>query len=123
MNTNNKNDDALRNLFHRLPEEELPVSFREKMMEKVMHEAIRIKKRNERLSLLALILACLFIVALAVLSIIYMKLPKIEFSMPELTSMPFYLYIGVLALILLGGDYLFRKRYMKKHRNDFPTIT
>jgi hypothetical protein len=106
--------DILKDLFNQMPrEEEPPVDFRQKVMERIYAEAIRIKKRNERLGLLSIIAASLFIIVLAVTSVVYLGLPKIEWA--SLPSIPFYLYIGVLALLLLFADYKLRKSYKKKH--------
>lgn len=123
MNTmNNKTDNnALNDLFRKLPEEELPPLFRENMMQKIMREAVRIKKRNERLALLAVIAASLVMVTLAVLAFIYMELPVLKFSfsishLSTLPSVPFYVYIGILSLLLLFGDYKIRKVYKGKNK-------
>ncbi len=115
MDANNKSDQ-LRNLFRKLPEESLPVDFRTKMMQQIMVEAQRVKKRNERLALMAIILASIAILGLCVGVLIYIGIPKISLSIPSVTSMSFYLYIGVLALLLLWGDYAMRKRYKEKHK-------
>jgi len=117
MNTNeNRSIDVLKPLFQRLPEEDLPSSFRENMMKKIMEEAVRTKKRNERLGLLAVILASVVVLALAVFVFIYMEIPQLEISLPKLTSISFYLYIGALSLLLLFGDYIMRKAYREKYK-------
>ena len=41
-------NDILKDLFSRMPEEELPASFRANAMRQIMAEAERIRKRNER---------------------------------------------------------------------------
>jgi len=66
--------------------------------------------------LLAVILASMAIIALAVVSFIYLEITQITFVFPKLTSLPFYLYIGILSLLLLFVDYKFRRAY-KKHHN------
>lgn len=108
--------DFLGNIFRQLPGESLPKDFRMHMMWKIEAEAARIRKRNERLGLLAVIIASLAIITLAVFAIIYLEIPKITISIPALSSLPFYFYIGGLVLLLLGGDYLMRKRYRQKHK-------
>ncbi|GHT30972.1 hypothetical protein AGMMS49574_11900 [Bacteroidia bacterium] len=114
MNTNE--NDWLKGLFSRLPGEEPSASFREDMMKRIMAEAIRIKKRNERLGWLSVILASLVIVGLAIASLIYTGIPKITIRIPDLTTLSFYLFIGSLALILLTLDHYFRQAYKKKHQ-------
>lgn len=121
MKNTDPKDDLLKSLFHRLPESDLPSAFRENMMQKIMKEAVRIKKRNERLTLFAIIIASLAMVSLAVLAFFYLEIPKvtISFSMPDLSglpSVPFYVYIGILSLVLLFGDYKMRKQYREKHK-------
>ena len=120
-----ENDDILKGLFSRLPKEELSAGFRETIMRQVMAEAVRRKKRNERFGLLMAILASTAIIALLVVSFIYLKIPafdrdllRIDWQVPDVLSMPFYLYIGFLCLILLGGDYLFRRVYKKHHGGE-----
>jgi hypothetical protein len=108
-----KEKDILKDLFDRTLREEAPVEFRQKVMQQIYTEAVRIKKRNERLGLLSIIAASLFIIVLAGTSIAYLGLPKIEWA--SLPSIPFYLYIGALTLLLLFADYKLRKSYKKKH--------
>lgn len=121
MNTYNKQTDPLNQLFRKLPEEQLPDSFRSHMMEQIIKESIKAKKRNERMSLLAAILASLVMIALGVISFIYMEIPKISiaFSKPDyssFSSFSLYIYIGILALLLLFADYKMRQAYKKKHK-------
>lgn len=118
MNTDHKQTDILNNLFRLVPEEELPASFRSNIMQQVMKEALRIKKRNERIGLAATILASLVMITLAVLSFIYMDLPEMEITIPHLSNVPFYLYIGFLALFLLGADYKFRQLFKRKQKKQ-----
>jgi hypothetical protein len=115
MNKEAEKKDSLKELFNRTPVEELPVDFREKVMQRIYTEAAKTKKRNERFGLLLVITASLFIIVLAVGSLIYLDLPKTEWLLRDLPSMPFYLYIGALALLLLLGDYKLRKSYGKRH--------
>ena len=110
---NKERENILKDLFDRMPREEAPVNFRQKVMQQICAEAVRIKKRNERFGLLSIIAASLLIIVMATASIIYLGLPKIEWT--SLPSIPFYLYIGALALLLLFGDYKLRKSYKKKH--------
>jgi hypothetical protein len=110
--------DQLKALFNQMPKEDLPPSFREKMMQKVLLEAVRIKKRNERIGFLLVVLASLFMVILAGLSFWHLDLPKAGLHIPELTTLPFYTYIGALVLLLLYADYKFRQLYRRKHQGE-----
>jgi hypothetical protein len=114
MNKEEEKEDILKGLFKQMPyQEELPAGFRQKIMQQVCAEAVRIKKRNERLGLLSIIAASLLIIVLAATSIVYLGLPRIDWA--SLPSIPFYLYIGSLTLLLLFVDYKLRKSYKKKH--------
>lgn len=117
MNTN-KEKDYLQGLFSQLPEAPLPTDFRLRIMEQIQEEAVRIKKRNERLSWAALIVASLTILTLGILAVIRLGLPKLSFtiSMEAIQTIPFYLYIAFLAFLLLSADHYFRKRYKEKHK-------
>lgn len=115
MNKDAEKKDLLKDLFNRMPQEELPVDFRKNVMQQVYAEAIKIKKRNERFGLLSIIIASIVILSLGVFSFIYFEIPKITLSLPDLSAVPFYLYIGALALLLLFFDYKFRRNYMKRH--------
>ena len=119
METNNKKqNDLLENLFRQMPEEPLPASFRSNVMQQILAEAVRIKKRNERLGLIAVIAASVIMLALAVVALLYLEIPKMTFRIPNLTSVPFYLYIGGLGLLLLWGDHIIRKKYKEKHKEQ-----
>ncbi len=107
-------NDILKDLFSRMPEEELPGSFRANVMQQILAEAERIHKRNERWGWIAVISASLLMVGLAVGAFFYMDMPKISVSLPHLSSLPFYVYIGILTFILLGADYKFRQIFKKK---------
>ena len=117
-----KNNDILKDLFSRMPEEELPASFRVNVMQKVMIEAERIRKRNERIEWFALIIASLFFIGLAIIAFSYLnisfELKWTSFSMPDLKLLPFYSLIGTTVLILLGIDHKFRQIYKKKHEKE-----
>lgn len=121
MNTEQDNKDLLQELFSQMEEEKLPDTFRADIMKQVLLETARIKKRNEFLGLLSIILASLAIVALAVFSFIYMGMttstfmPKVAMPKFDLTAVYFYSFIGILALLLLFMDYQFRRVFKKKH--------
>lgn len=94
MNTNKEQPDWLGDLFKRIPEEELPASFRSNVMRQIMLESAKAKKRNERFSLLAAIVASLIMISLAIVSFVYMEIPKIALPMISTSALAFYLYIG-----------------------------
>ncbi|MDR1344182.1 MAG: hypothetical protein LBJ39_02400 [Tannerellaceae bacterium] len=115
MDRKETSNDWLRPLFNRMPEETLPVAFREELMNRVLKEAARRRKRNERLELSAIILASLFMAGLSAGAFIYADIPAIKWEISELAGLSYYIRIGSLALVLLGVDYLFRRAYRKKH--------
>ncbi len=119
MKTSNQ-QDPLKRLFTQLPKERLSETFRSDMMQQIMAEAIRIKKRNERLAMVAVIAASVIMLALGVLAVIYLGLPKLVIDwpkIPSLTSAPLALYVGALSLLLLFADYQLRKTYKRKHKD------
>ena len=71
INTNKEQPDLLGDLFKRIPEEELPASFRSNVMRQIMLESAKAKKRDERFSLLAAIVASLIMISLAIVSFVY----------------------------------------------------
>lgn len=109
-----KNGDPLKDLFSLMPQERLPESFRNRMMQKIMAEAERVRKRNERWGWFALIAASLLMIGSAVGTLLYMDVPPVNLSFPDLAEWSFSLHIGVLVLILLGADYKFRQFYRKR---------
>lgn len=104
----------MRDMFTRLPEKQLPENFRNDVMKMVMHEAILIKKREERLGLFITIALATVILVLGTLALFYLKMPDLEFRMPDLSSLPFFIYIGSLVFILLAIDYKCRKFFYQK---------
>ncbi|WP_297903541.1 hypothetical protein [uncultured Parabacteroides sp.] len=114
MNINKEQPDLLGDLFKRMPEEELPASFRSNVMRQIMLESAKAKKRNERFSLLATILASLVMISLAVVAFIYMEIPKMAVCTISTSALTFYLYIGAITLILLFADYKLRDLFRKK---------
>lgn len=83
-----------------------------------MQEAVLMKKREERLGLLITIGLGLLILALGIVALIVLEVPKVEFRMPNLTTVPFYIYIGGLVFLLLAADYKLRKRFYEKHSKE-----
>lgn len=114
--TNNKpGTDKMRVLFSSLPEKELPEGFRKNVMRSVMLEAARMEKRKERMGLLVTIGLAVLILAVGVLTLIYMEIPAISLRTPDLSTVPFYIYIGGLVFLLLAADYKLRKVFYEKH--------
>ena len=112
MNTKQEKD-ILKDLFRNMQEEPLPASFRMNVMEQITKEAIKIKKRNERMGLIAVILASLFMVALGIAAFLYMDLPKITIEPIHPSTLHFYLFIGSIVLFLLYLDYRLRRLFHK----------
>ena len=102
-------NDILKDLFSRMPEEELPASFRANAMRQIMAEAERIRKRNA---------ASLLMVGIAIASFLYMNISPISVQIPNMSTLPFYAYIGMLALILLGADYKFRQLFKRRQMSQ-----
>ena len=113
INTNKEQPDLLGDLFKRI-EEELPASFRSNVMRQIMLESAKAKKRDERFSLLAAIVASLIMISLAIVSFVYMEIPKIAVPTISTSALAFYLYIGAITLILLLADYKLRNLFHKK---------
>ena len=111
-------NDILKDLFSRMPEEELPASFRANAMRQIMAEAERIRKRNERWGWIAVIAASLLMVGIAIASFLYMNISPIFVQIPNMSTLTFYAYIGMLALILLGADYKFRQLFKRRQMSQ-----
>jgi polyferredoxin len=107
--------DILKTMFQHLPEETLPPAFLPDMMRQIRKEAARIRRRNAWLRIVALAAASSAIVGLTVATFIYMDIPQVRIEWPTVSIPPFYLFIGILSLILLLADSLFRQRYYRKH--------
>lgn len=111
-------NDILKDLFSRMPEEELPASFRANVMRQIMAEAERRRKLGERWGWIVVITASLLMIGLAAASFLYMGLPKISVQIPDMSMLPFYAHIGILALILLGADYKFRQIFKRRQTSQ-----
>lgn len=113
MDSNKKNPDILENLFRQMPEEELPMSFRLNMMQQITKETVKNRKRNEWFGLTATIVGALIMSSLAISAFIYLDLPKIELPKMDFSTLQFYIYIGLLSLLLLFIDHKLRKVFHK----------
>lgn len=115
MNTNQKEDDFLRILFHRLPEEKLPSTFHQEMMMRIRKEAKRTRRKNKILLISAYTFALALFAGLTIATYIYLEIPKIEIEIPRISVSSFYIFLGVISIVLLLADYLFRRSFYKKH--------
>lgn len=112
---NQDEQDILKSIFSRLPDDTLPPGFQSEMMQQIKKEATRIAKRNQWLSALALIVATMITIGLAVAALVYMGIPPITTELPSLTIPSYYIYFGLLVLLLLFTDSILRQIYYKKH--------
>ena len=98
MNQHNESD-WLGHLFQQLPEEELPVTFRSNVMDRVMEAETRRQGRVFWMEIIALTLAVLFLIALSIVTLLY-----VDFQLPELSELfskcvLFCFYIGLRSLL------------------------
>lgn len=120
MDDHKKNPDILEVLFKQMPEEELPASFRQDIMQQIALETAKANKRSERFGLMAVIVASLGLLGIAAATLyFYIGLPeKIELpiAFPKQNGIlfSFYSHIGILALLLLLLDYKLRKVFLKR---------
>ena len=126
---NQTEQDILKLMFEQMPEEVLPPTFQSEMMLRIRAEAVRIVKRNNRLRILALIAASITIIGLSVAALIYlgvspttvlanMDFPSIKLDFPAIPFLSYYLYFGLLVLILLLADLWLRQAYYKRHQEE-----
>ncbi|MDR2469551.1 MAG: hypothetical protein LBD27_03610 [Tannerella sp.] len=117
-NTNQTEEqDRLKAIFSRLPDEPLPETWLPAMMQRIHAEALQSQKRSERWMIVAMIAASLMMVGLAVAAFIYMDISPIRFDFEiQWIKIPKdYIFIGLSILFLLLADSLFRRNYSKKH--------
>ena len=114
MNQHNESD-WLDHLFQQLPEEELPVTFRSNVMDRVMKAETRRQRRVFWMEIIALTLAVLFLIALSIVTLLYVDFQLPKWPEVSLNGLVFYSYIGFLSLLLLGADHLFRRYYQSKN--------
>ena len=72
------------------------------------------KEQPDLLGDLAAIVASLIMISLAIVSFVYMEIPKIAVPTISTSALAFYLYIGAITLILLLADYKLRNLFHKK---------
>ncbi|MDR1331125.1 MAG: hypothetical protein LBK07_03390 [Tannerella sp.] len=111
-----KETDPFRTVFDRMVEEEaLPDGFQARMMQRIMQERERVRRRSERLQMLLILAALAAIAGLAASSFIYLKISLPIAVFPALSIPVPCLLTGALALLLLAADYFMRQAYYKKH--------
>jgi len=108
-------NDWLKPLFNRLPQTSPSPAFRRQMMLRIERETKRRHLRNACTAWLSIIGCTLIVLGLGVAALLYVGLPRITWTLPPLPSLPFYLYIGALTLLLLAFDHLLRQTYKKRH--------
>ena len=109
------NDDILKTLIQQLPEEPLPENFNDRLMKKLSDEKIQRTKRNERITIVAITIVSMVMIAMAAFIFKYLD---IELEYPNFEMVPFYAFIGTLALLLLIMDYKLRRIFMKEHSSN-----
>ena len=112
--------NMLKQALERRQTERLSSNFSYRMMERVHQEAEKQTKRKTRIGWAALLISALALVGLGV----YVLTFYLEFNfadvMPQMnvrqdsSLFAFYVYIALLALVLLGLDYWLRKKYIWK---------
>ncbi|KAA6347917.1 hypothetical protein EZS27_004625 [termite gut metagenome] len=115
------NTDILKQaLKNRVDNRELSSNFTYHVMQKVQKEAKRQHLWKQVVGWLPLIVACMFLIGLAVYVLVYdMKfnpadyMPHFNMFLSSSQIIYFYSYIGILTLGLLGLDYWFRKERSK----------
>lgn len=113
MNTDKNQTDIFKDLFSSMPEEKLPSSLRSDIMQQIIKESAKRKKRNDFWELLAIIFASFGMIGLASFAFIYMKIPSFSIHKLDFSSFPFFFYIGAIVLLLLFTDYKLRQTFYK----------
>lgn len=118
MQTKPKQTDRWSDLFKQLPEEALPASFHLNVMQEIRKEAVRRKKRKARMEWIGMAAAAMGIIGIASAALAYIgplqiAFPRINISGMISSGLCFYLYIGLLSLLLLVADYRLRRTFGK----------
>jgi hypothetical protein len=123
--------DIMYSLFSEMQEEQLPLNFQAKVMQKIQKEALLRRKRTKRweifgcvLGVVATLAVCVLLLHLSGISfdlsafgLFTEGFPMPDFSLFRSRSFLFSAYIGVLAFILLMVDSTIRRRIEKtKHK-------
>jgi hypothetical protein len=110
-------DNALRKGLKARQKKDLPYAFENRLMNQIMLEAVKKKKRTNALtmSIISLVSFCMIVGVVLVLK--YYLSVDLSFSMPVSHFTPeskplfgFFFYIGFLVLVLLGVDAWVRKK-------------
>lgn len=115
-----ENDRILREAFENLPELTVPAELHSKVMQKVENEAKRKSRRVEILSRAAVVAAFLLLAGLAAMVIRDKVVPLFAGFILDIHMLMFCTYIGLLALSLLGLDYIIRRHLSRKHAHAGP---
>lgn len=113
-------DKALRNLLKEIPEEKLSAGFRTELMGHIFHENGIRKRRNLWAIWSCGTITCFSIITSTILIFRYLSIDfgtifnKI-FILPEIRLQDWgaYVFIGILALLLLVIDFRLRKIFLK----------
>ncbi|MDR0538155.1 MAG: hypothetical protein LBH04_09000 [Tannerellaceae bacterium] len=113
----NRNEtDWLKQIFERLPDGDAPSpAFAVNVMKRIIRDEEKRKRRNERLALLAVIVASVLIIVLSVFALRKVDICEIKLPQVDMASVSFYIYIGALSLLLLTIDHFFCNAYRKRH--------
>jgi hypothetical protein len=107
------NETLLDAMLESLAEEDMPVTLRNAILKNVEAETVRRSRSVMRMERLSVAAATAGIIALAAFGMIRLGISVDSIRLPDL-NMPglgLYAYVGILALILLGLDYLLRHRH------------
>lgn len=118
METNREQTDKWSDLFNQLPEEKLPDCFQLNVMQQIRKEAARRKKCHTQMEWIGVAIASLGIIGLAIIALLYtgytpIFFPQIKVGWISSNGIDFYLYIGLLSLLLLWADYRLRRAFGK----------
>lgn len=127
MQSDDKKDDVLKGLLGQLPAEHLPEGFREHLMQRVRKEAARMQRRKERVGLLTVIAGsvCMLLIGFVCIGIYGVDTEQVSgvsgsglsgyaTSLLKSSYVGFFVYIGILALLLLVVDTWLRKMFFKR---------
>ena len=109
-----KRNDKMYELFRAMPEDKLPASFRERLMQEVAKEAEIQQRRSDRRGIWIASITSLLLVSLVLVFFVCFKMPGFRIPGFNMGEIAFYFSIGCSALGLLGLDYLVRHKLEKK---------
>lgn len=131
MQSRNKTEDVLKDLFGQLPTEQLPEGFREHLMQRVLREAVRMQRKKERIGLLTVIAGavCMLLVGFTCTYLYQANMEQVSglfdaglfgyaTSLMKSSYGSFFIYVGILALLLLMADTWLRKQFFKRRTDQ-----